>query len=565
MKQVRVTRHFATIRNGRWGDRQVHFLRGGQGPLVVLLHQSPLSSRDMLGTIQRWGQHFTCLAPDTPGYGLSDPFGVAHAEMADIAQAVIEWFDAVGIEKAPVYGFHTGAMIAGALAQHYPERVTCAVANGYVLLTEAERAEIVANYLPPLEPKWDGSHLTWLWSRMREQTIFFPWYRKGRADRLDFDVPSPEALQAGTLDFLRAGDHYRVGYRAAFTMQSDQTLREVRVPMLVTASKTDVLAKHLERIHAKSAQVSTQLGESAEATLDLAAAFIKRHKPPPAPKIATTAPIPGRMWQQMIDVPGGQLRVRRNDDAAGRTVLVQHDAAGSSDIVHALAAGFIGHRPVVAIDLPGHGESDNTLRAGKVTVTAYARSIHRALDALGISECDFVGQWGGALAGLELALLAPRRVRRLVLADLLYFSPRLTAELKKHYTPEIKPDWYGGHLLHAWMLMRDQGLFWPWFDRTRRGIIWREPYIDPAMVHRRVIEVFKAPQMWRAAYQAHCAYPTRAKLKQLRVPAVLAAPRWDPNFEHTQQAAADFPHLPFKAMPDNATHWAVELLPFLSA
>jgi haloalkane dehalogenase len=180
--QVKITRHFATIRNGRWGDRQVHYRRGGRGPLVVLLHQSPLSSRDMLATMERWGQHFTCLAPDTPGYGQSDPFGVDRADMADVAQAVIEWFDAVGIRKAPVYGFHTGAMIAGALAQHYPERITCAVGNGYVLLTEAERTEIVANYLPPLEPKWDGSHLTWLWNRMREQTIFFPWYRKGLGD-----------------------------------------------------------------------------------------------------------------------------------------------------------------------------------------------------------------------------------------------------------------------------------------------------------------------------------------------------------------------------------------------
>lgn len=519
----------------------------------------------MIDTIQKWGKHFTCVAPDTPGYGLSDPFGVPQVDMADIAQAVVEWFDALGIEKAPVYGFHTGAMIAGALAQHYPERITCAVGNGYVLLNEQERADILAHYLPLFEPRWDGSHLTWLWSRMREQTIFFPWYRPSLATRLSYDVPAPSTLQSACVDFMRSGDHYRVGYRAAFAMRSDQALRAAGAPTLITAADTDVLASHLERVRDKSAHVTVQRGGTPAETLALAAAFIKRHKPPRAPKLARTAPIPGRLWHEMVDVRGGQLRVARNSDAEGRPVLVQHDAAGSCDIVRKLASGFIGHRPVIAIDLPGHGESDNTLRPGKVTVSAYAQALRHALDALDIEVCDFVGQWGGGLAGLELAISAPQRVRRLVLADLLYFPPELTAKLKQHYTPAIEPDWYGGHLLHAWLLMRDQGLFWPWFERTRAGIIPKEPYVAPEMVQRRVLEVFRAPQMWRAAYQAHFAYPTRSKLKQLRIPTALVAPAWDPNAEHTQQAAADFPHLPFKRMPNDAQQWAEELLPFLSA
>jgi pimeloyl-ACP methyl ester carboxylesterase len=531
----------------------------------VLLHQSPLSSRDMLPTMQRWGARFTCIAPDTPGYGNSDPFGVAHAEMADIAQAVVEFFDAVGIDKAAVYGFHTGAMISVALARYFPDRIVCAVANGYVLLTEQERADIVANYLPPLVPAWDGSHLAWLWSRMREQTIFFPWYRKALEDRLNFDVPQPTALQAAALDLLRAGDHYRVGYRAAFTMASDAALRDVQVPTLITAAETDVLAKHLERVHGKSRQVTIERGASAEATLDLAARYLARYKLTTAPKLRATAPIPGRLWQEMIEVPGGQLRAKRNDDAKGTPVVVQHDAAGSSDIVRRLAEGFVGKRPVLAVDLPGHGESDNTLPRGKVTVGAYAKSLATALDALEIERCDFLGQWGGGLLGLELATSAPKRIDHLILADLLYFDAKLTATLKAHYTPDIQPDWYGGHLLHAWMLMRDQGLFWPWFERTRRGIIWQPVRVDPEMVHRRVIEVFKAPVMWRAAYQAHFAYPTRAKLARVTRPVLLAAPRWDPNLEHTRRAAQDFPRLPFRSLPDDPLDWGREVLEFLSA
>jgi pimeloyl-ACP methyl ester carboxylesterase len=49
--------------------------------------------------------------PDSPGFGLSDPLGVGEAQMQDFAEAAIEFMDALGVERAAVYGFHTGAMI----------------------------------------------------------------------------------------------------------------------------------------------------------------------------------------------------------------------------------------------------------------------------------------------------------------------------------------------------------------------------------------------------------------------------------------------------------------------
>ena len=105
MTEIRITRHFATIVDGRWGARQVHYRRAGRGPVVLCLHQSPLSSRDMLATLARWHPHFTCIAPDTPGFGSSTPLGVARAGMEDFADAVIEFMDALGIGRTAVYGF----------------------------------------------------------------------------------------------------------------------------------------------------------------------------------------------------------------------------------------------------------------------------------------------------------------------------------------------------------------------------------------------------------------------------------------------------------------------------
>jgi pimeloyl-ACP methyl ester carboxylesterase len=560
-----ITRHFATIPAGRFGPRQVHYRRAGQGPLVLLLHQSPLSSRDLEPTMQRWCHHFTMLAPDTPGYGLSDPFGRDRVEMEDIADAVVEFMDAVGIECAPVYGFHTGAMIAAALAESHPERVACAAVNGYAVLTREERDDILAHYLPRFAPSWDGSHLTWLWARLREQTVFFPWYSPHLANRMNIDMPAPDVLQTGALEFLRAGDNYRIGYRAAFTFDGIAALARVGVPTLVTAAMHDPLHAHLERIRAPSATVQVRSGGSREETLELARDFLARHAQLAAPPVAPTRALTGRVWNDMVDVPGGQIRVRRNDDATGVPVIVQHDAASASDTVDPVTRSFAGHRPVLAIDLPGHGESDNTIGEEHVSVARYVDVVWQVLDALGCDTVDTYGMWGGGLVGLEMASQRPHRIRRLAMSDVLWFDDALMGRLKSHYTPPIEVNWYGGHLLNCWHLMRDQALFWPWFDRTRAGIIRREPHVDPAMVHQRAVNMLKAPVMWRKAYQAHFDYPLRQRLAQVEVPVLLCAPPWDPNYPHTEAAAAANPRCDFRELPEEMSAWGAVLMDFFDA
>jgi pimeloyl-ACP methyl ester carboxylesterase len=96
-------RHFVTVR-GRFGARQVHYRRGGRGPVVLLLHQSPQSSRDMEPLFATWGHAFTLIAPDSPGYGFSEPMQrdgqpVRTASIDDFARATLEFTDALGIGR----------------------------------------------------------------------------------------------------------------------------------------------------------------------------------------------------------------------------------------------------------------------------------------------------------------------------------------------------------------------------------------------------------------------------------------------------------------------------------
>lgn len=567
MKPAPVTRHFASIKSGRWGARQVHYRRAGSGPVIVLLHQSPLSSRDVLPAVERWKSRYTCIAPDTPGYGLSDPLGVERAEMHDYAEAVIEFLDAIGVDRAAFYGFHTGAMIATAIARRYPQRVTAAVANGYVILTKDELGDIVDRYLPQVLPSWDGAHLAWLWSRMREQTIFFPWYTKGAQNRLAGDVPSPEALQQGLLDVMRSGDHYRVGYRAAFTMDAAQALREVKAPVLVVASKTDATSQYLVRAKDASASVSVKEAATAEAALEASLAFIAKSKPPKAPPVAPTAPLPGKLWQQIVVAGGRELRVLRNTDAPGRTVLLVHEAGASIETAANLARSFIGLRPVVTLDLPGRGESqaDRGKATSAVTIARDAKSLIDALDALDLAEVDVVGAWGGSLLALELATRARARVRRLALLNLPWFDTRAQKAIARGYAPAWAPAVHGGHLLDAWHRVRNQHLFWPWYDSSARGAIRSNVPIGPELIQRRLLDFLRAPDAWSAAQRAQFGYPVKSKLAAVRVAALLAASPWDPWRDATLAASKANASIPFRELGNDSARWAREILPFLDA
>jgi len=532
----------------------------------MLFHQSPLSSRDMLATMERWKSHFTCIAPDSPGFGLSDPLGVISASMNDFADAAIEFMDALGIRRTAVYGVHTGAMISGAIAAIHPDRIVCAVGNGYVMMSEAEKKEIVRRYLPPFTPSWDGSHLTWLWARMRAQTNFFPWYATRLENRLFNGMPPPEALHDASLDFMRSGDHYRVAYRAAFLMKSDRTLKKMRVPMLVTAYATDVLAKHLPRIKNANRRVTVQCGGNLKETLELCRLYLSAHRPPMAPKPLISSTLAGKLVRDYVSLAGGQLRLLKNINGQGRPIVIFHDALGSIDTVETVAKGFIGRRPVFAIELPGHGESDDLLSSRSSSVAAYAGMVRRAITALKFTRIDLVGLGFGGLVGLELGLRDRRLVNALTMIGVADLEGRKSKEFTNKGLPKIVPDWFGGHFLQAWHFVRDQELFSPWYDRQGRSTLRQEPSIDPPRLQQRVLELFRSNGCWRRALDEQASYPWRRRLRtathHTKLSIALAASDTDPLRESTWRVAKAVPGINKIFLPAAEHRWAAALIKF---
>ena len=556
-----IRRHFVTVN----GERQVHYRRAGKGPVVILLHQSPTSSREHVPLIERLMGEFTVIAPDTPGNGLSDPLPGEQPLAEEYAHALAQTLDALGIERCGIFGTHTGGVTATEFGRLYPDRASVVIVDGITCWTEAERADALENYFTPFAPRWDGGHLTWLWSRMREQTIFFPWYAKTLAARMDYDVPSPDRLHQGLLEFLRAGDEYRKPYKAAFIFKGEESIPALTCPAHLMAIAPDVLFEHFDRLPPLPDNIKVErFGNSRRELLDRAVEVLRQYPGQPtlggpeAPK-----PTAGLTWQDYASVDGGQLHMRRSG-GAGRPVLVQHDAASDNNVVRMAAEGFVGKRPVIAFDLPGNGESDNTIGTDKdaITCTTYAEVSRQALASMGLDSVDYVGTWGSGFTGLELAKMQPGLVEHLVVAHPIYHPESLRRELLAHYTPKLETDWWGGYLLMAWHAMRDQGLFWPWYNRTREGVLPREPYVDTAMVHRRVVSLLKCWNMWQAHYSAHWKYDAHTELGNAPIPVALASA---PDHPGTAEALKDHSALQHATITTDMTAWSDALLPFLES
>lgn len=98
-------------------------------------------------------------------------------------------------------------------------------------------------------------------------------------------------------------------------------------------------------------------------------------------------------------------------------------------------------RRVIAPDYPGYGGSDRLSEAPEIS--DYATAMLEFLDSCPVNEpFDILGFHSGCLVAVEMAHLAPGKIRRLVLCDVPYFDTEQRAALyKKMATPmELSTD-----------------------------------------------------------------------------------------------------------------------------
>jgi pimeloyl-ACP methyl ester carboxylesterase len=220
---------------------QMHYRTAGDGPVLVLFHASPGSSRQLETLIRAFAVTHRVIAPDTPGNGDSDPLPIAAPAIADYAAAMVQLMAGLGVERADVYGSHTGSCIAAEVAILAPLLVRRVVHDGAGVFTEQEVAVHLANYAQPFEPDLDGAYLMRAFMFCRDQFLFFPWYARSRQARRDSGMGSAQALHLWVIEVLKAAKTYPLAYRAAFSYPTRERLPLVTQPTLCMAAEDDPL------------------------------------------------------------------------------------------------------------------------------------------------------------------------------------------------------------------------------------------------------------------------------------------------------------------------------------
>lgn len=107
------------------------------------------------------------------------------------------------------------------------------------------------------------------------------------------------------------------------------------------------------------------------------------------------------------------------------------------------------HRHVIAIDNPGHGESDIPAMEAGATIPNYARSAWAVIDGLGLGQVDLLGHHTGAKVATEMAWQRPKDIRSIVMVSALVLTAEEQAGFEAQFQP-IPLDEAGTRFMNMW-------------------------------------------------------------------------------------------------------------------
>jgi pimeloyl-ACP methyl ester carboxylesterase len=235
------------------------------------------------------------------------------------------------------------------------------------------------------------------------------------------------------------------------------------------------------------------------------------------------------MKRGYVDTPDGQ--VHYTDVGAGDVVLLIHQVSRSAGIYARLAGLLAPHYRVIALDMPGFGNSDPLPRR-PFEVSDLVQSTLHLLDGLGIDKVRVSGHHTGATVAGELAASHPERVAALAPTGYAYTTPEerkgvinMEQLAGRHKTPvitELESD--GSHyqrlLLRALSLLSqskqslgETGMMMLPFENL--------PQEDLVFVNDFILDGLKAYQSGAATLEAVARYDPDSRLPKIKAPTLI--------------------------------------------
>jgi pimeloyl-ACP methyl ester carboxylesterase len=222
-----------------------------------------------------------------------------------------------------------------------------------------------------------------------------------------------------------------------------------------------------------------------------------------------------REHQRWVTVLGRRMNVI--DLGSGPPLLFVHGLSGSWQNWLENVCAFAGDHRVIAVDLPGFGESE--MPAGKLSISGYADAVDSLCAALGVDAAAVVGNSMGGFVGAELAIRHPQRVERLVLVAAAGISvqhmrndPALAAMRRAERLLAL----YG-----AWFASRSDAVARrPRLRRMVLGLVAAHPERLPAPLVAEQVRGSGKPG-FVGAIDAMTSYPLRERLGEIACPTLV--------------------------------------------
>lgn len=502
-----IERRYVTV-----SGRQVHYRVCGAGPAVVLLHDSPRSSRLHMPVMKMLASRFRVFALDTPGYGNSDPLPGPDPTIPDFAYALGKTLEALGLLQAPLYATHTGAKIALSLAAQ-GGAMPLLVLDGLSIPESPAPESFISAYMRPFRPDADGAYLASEWVHVRDMLRWFPWFSHGPESRIAADPPSSQWLEDYGIDLFSAGPHYSDAYAAAMRWSPVEDLLAVTVPTLVAAKRDDVLYGFLDKVPVdhNAALSVVRLGSDRGKWMEWLAATLAKAAGPEVQDSCQEGSSP----RGYVRLPHGQLHWRRCGAAEGRPLLVL--SAPSTLEAMEWARELAPHRSILVPELPGFGDSD-PLPAP--CADAMASALTALVDHLAMGPVDV----------LAIDLAAP------IAARLAACHPAQVATLAIHGAPPLEPDsarfgaicpellfdpLAGTHLHRIWHMLRDSQVQWPWLDTSQVAARKNGTLPGPAAMQTALAGLLKQRRHYGDGVTAALGAAGAANWREVRVPTLV--------------------------------------------
>lgn len=507
------------------GGRHVHYRVCGHGPAIVMLHDSPRSSRLHLPTMAALADSFTVYAMDTPGYGNSAPLDLPELKVTDFAAALGEAIAALGLAGAPVYATHTSAKIALALAAR-DGNMPKLVLDGLSIPDTLSPESFISAYMRPFKIDDSGAYLASEWGRTRDMLRWFPWFAAKPDSRMMMEAPSAEWMADYVIDLFSAGPHYSDAYAAAMRWSPMADLLAVKIPTTVAARSDDVLYAFLDKVPVDANPMLSvkRLGTDREEWLNWLHGALDV-------STVTTAEVKASPTSVgYLDIPHGQMHWQRLGHGAPLVALSSPTTLQALAWAEALAPTHA----VLVPDLPGFGESAPLPEA---SADAIADTLAALITAQAGGRATVLGIGIAAPLAARLASRHPQAVAHLVIDGAPPLDPADAVSFGTGLCPQIDFDPISGsHLHRIWHLLRDSEVQWPWHDNSLDAARRLPPLFAGEGLHRALTGVLKQPRNWGQCAAAAMRAATAKDWAKVSVPTLVFS-HADPAFSGSETIA----------------------------